>query len=380
MLQHRARRRARPLRLLLAALGLAAGAPPAARAGAQAAIKVNDSVSVRFGVLLQPWYDTQQDAANGKWAQNMYLRRARLLVGGQITKRISFFLETDNPNLGRSSGTPTNRLGAGFILQDAFVDWKHDDALSVQTGLMLPAFCRNCLQSAASLLTLDYGSYSFLNGSVEQNIVGRDVGVQVKGYVAKGRLEYRAGVFDGQRAAPPAGGTLGANNALRLAGRLQLALLDKEATAYFYPAQYFGRRRMLNVGAAIDEQQTLRTYAADVFFDHPAGDGAVTLQADYFHRDPGKNSAFAALRQQDDLFVEGGFLLPGKRLQPFARYETQNYAGTGVVDQDRFQVGTTIFYAGPTQNTHLKLAYSRVQPQTGRRTGEFTLQGQFFYY
>jgi hypothetical protein len=45
------------------------------------------------------------------YAQNLFLRRARLLVGGQVAKNITFFIETDNPNLGRSP----KALGSGFI-------------------------------------------------------------------------------------------------------------------------------------------------------------------------------------------------------------------------------------------------------------------------
>lgn len=43
-------------------------------------IKVNDSVSVRFGVLLQPWFDESQDPVSGNYAQNLFLRRARVLI------------------------------------------------------------------------------------------------------------------------------------------------------------------------------------------------------------------------------------------------------------------------------------------------------------
>src|SRR5919109_970556 len=83
----------------------------AATAHAQASIKVGDDVNIRFGALLQGWGDWTQDPITEGYSQNLYLRRVRLLVGGQVARNISFFIETDNPNLGRA---PKN-LGAGFI-------------------------------------------------------------------------------------------------------------------------------------------------------------------------------------------------------------------------------------------------------------------------
>src|SRR5687768_11078585 len=62
----------------------------AAAVGAQATIKVGEDVSIRFGTLLQGWADWTQDPVSEGYAQNLYLRRVRLLVGGQIAKNITF--------------------------------------------------------------------------------------------------------------------------------------------------------------------------------------------------------------------------------------------------------------------------------------------------
>src|SRR5687768_14812220 len=110
-------------------------------AGAQASIKVGEDVTIRFGTLLQGWGDWTQDPVSEGYAQNLYLRRARLLVGGQVAKNISFFTETDNPNLGRAP----KALGSGFILQDALAEVKLSDPLTISAGLMFVPFCRNCI-------------------------------------------------------------------------------------------------------------------------------------------------------------------------------------------------------------------------------------------
>ena len=80
-------------RLGIAAAGLAV-ALAAPRANAQAVIKVNDDVNFKFGFLLQPQADWTENAANGSTSQNLFVRRARVLVGGQLAKNLTFFFET----------------------------------------------------------------------------------------------------------------------------------------------------------------------------------------------------------------------------------------------------------------------------------------------
>ena len=92
----------------------------AERASAQLAIH-NGDVTVKFGVLGQFWGDWTQDSTAGPrgYQQNLYLRRARFIMGGDIGENVSFFLETDDPKLGLNPKS----LSSGFMLQDAFMEW-----------------------------------------------------------------------------------------------------------------------------------------------------------------------------------------------------------------------------------------------------------------
>src|SRR5664280_360751 len=82
-----------------------------APASAQIVVK-NDDVTLRFGFQGQLWADWTQDSSGAQnYQQNFYMRRARLIVGGDIGKDISFFVETDDPKLGI---TPKN-LATGFV-------------------------------------------------------------------------------------------------------------------------------------------------------------------------------------------------------------------------------------------------------------------------
>jgi len=92
---------------------------------AQAVLKVNDDVSMKFGILIQPQAEWSQDPTDGGYAQNLFLRRARFIVGGQIARNLTFFFETDAPNAGKVVGG--TKQGFGMIVQDAFLSWKFRD-------------------------------------------------------------------------------------------------------------------------------------------------------------------------------------------------------------------------------------------------------------
>src|SRR5450759_5562831 len=125
------RSRIRSYRFALVSLALLIALLPAV-ANAQAIIKVNDFVNFKLGILLQAWADWNgQSNAVGDTAgfqQNLFLRRARFFLGGQVAKDVTFFFMTDNPNLGKSTQvvggtTGVKAPGTGFIVQDAYLEW-----------------------------------------------------------------------------------------------------------------------------------------------------------------------------------------------------------------------------------------------------------------
>jgi len=379
--------------LLGIAVGLVLAAVIAPPASAQAIIKVSDTVNFKFGVLLQGWADWQQlnvgaagagpgvTGATDGYQQNLFIRRFRLLFGGQIAKDVTFFAETDNPNLGKAVGTTSKSLGSGFILQDAFVEWKIANEFILDGGLILIPLCRNCNESAASQLTLDYGSFSFLENGPTQSSVGRDTGFQAKGYLFGDHLEYRAGAYQGFRQA-------GSRNAFRFAGRLMYAFLDVEKGP-FYAGTYLGKKKVFTIGASYDTQNDYKAYGVDAFLDLPVGKGnGVTVEMDYIRYDGGVT--FTALPKQDTFLGQAGFFFGGPKLMPFFRYESQSFseAVRKVNNTQNIQAGLTWYPYG--HNFNLRAAYtSRARPKTPstnpvtakvETTSEFTLQVQLFYF
>ena len=359
----------------------------------QAIIKVNDNVNFRLGVLLQGWADATQDPSTQDYIQQIFLRRMRILLGGQISPNVSFFFETDNPNLGRTPKV----LNTGFITQDAFVEWKPmgKNSFIIDGGLFLPALCRNCIESAASLLSLDYGTWSFLESAVTQSSVGRDTGIQAKGYLMGNKLEYRAGVFNGFRQ-PAAAGEGPASNPMRFTGRLSYNPWDTEI-GYVYPGMYFGNKKVLQFGGGFDHQENYNALTADAFLSLPMGPAPATpavtpgappppapnrnaLNAEVALYQFDGDTTFTTLPKQNDFTIQAGYYLAGPKVMPWIRYEKQDFdaASRQGGNNDRQQVGFTWFPNG--HNFNAKAAYSHTNLRTGNDSDQFTVQLQFFYY
>jgi hypothetical protein len=199
--------------------------------------------------------------------------------------------------------------------------------------------------------------------------VGRDTGVQAKGYLLANRLEYRIGAFQGARDER-------SHRAFRYTGRVQVQLLDPEAAGFFYTGTYLGARRVAAIGAAFDRQEDYAAYDADAFLDYPIGPGAVTTQLAY-HRIDGDRT-FPTLPEQNVLLVELGYLLRDLKVTPVFQLSRRAIVDAAAGDETRWSIGLNYWWAG--HNANVKGAYGRIDPRGQPEQNQFTIQLQFFYY
>ncbi len=336
-------------------------------ASAQMAIKVNDNVNLKFGILLQTQAEELQDAATRGYAQNIFIRRARLLLGGQIAPNLTFFVETDSPNINKSLTTGTKNTQVSLFLQDAYVEYKVRPELMIDAGLMLTSVSRNGLQGATTLMPIDYGAYTFAYSGPTQSSAGRDTGVQARGYLLNNKLEYRTGIFQGMRD--------NQQRELRFTSRVAYSFLDPES-GYFYTGTYLGKKKVLTVGAGYEHQHKYRAYAADVFFDHPVGNGAITAQLDHVRYDGG--TFLKSLPAQRDTLLELGALAGKSKWMPVVQFADRNRADTSTGDERRYGGGVNYFLMG--HNANVKALYTRISPKVGRKSNQMSIQLQFFYF
>jgi hypothetical protein len=321
----------------------------AAGAQAQWELKADDGkTSIKFGYLVQLRAESEE-LANGEDAQNLFFRRLRLMFGGKLSEKWSYFIETDSPNLGKSDNTGAKDAGDVFI-QDAYFTYEHSDQFKVDLGMILIPFARNSSQSAATHLAQDYGPYSFLSSAPTRSRVGRDYGIQARGYLAAKKFEYRFGVFDGARGASAA-------EEFRYAGRVAYNFFETE-TGFFYTGNNLGAKRQLAIGAAFDVQDDYTGTGFDIFYDQPIGKGgdAFTLQFDLINYDGG--TTFTALPDQDTTLLEVGYWFASKKLQPFLQLAERDFANGATPDEDQLWVGLN--YRPAKHNATFRAAYGQL--------------------
>src|SRR5215470_14878588 len=207
-------------------------------------------LTLNVGALLQPETQIAEDAApNKSTGTDFFLRRARLVVSGSLTRQVDFFIDTEQANLGKG-GTTGN-----VSLLDAFGTFKIAPPIAIDGGLMLVPLTRHALQSAISLNGIDYHSKLILYPP-NSNFIWRDLGIEARGLLAGGHLHYRAGIFAGVHGTEPTMMMPIARNQSdipRVAGHVRWNFLGKEET-FFFPGISFATEPLLSFGVGVDYQ------------------------------------------------------------------------------------------------------------------------------
>jgi hypothetical protein len=368
----------------LAIFALAMAGP----AQAQILLKVNDTINLKFGVLLQPQADWTQLANSTNtdtigYGQNLFIRRARFLMGGRLAKDVFFFVQTDNPSLGKGK-TGTSALGSGFQIYDALGEWRIAEPFILQIGIMRVPYSRESLKGAGSQFVIDTSAYTYLQSTATQSTGGnRDTGTLVRGYFLDKHLEYRAGVFQGARGS-------GSHNPLRVAGRLQYEFLDVEDMysptylgTYSYPGSYLGDKKVLAAGAGFDTQADYKYYSGDLYASIPAGNGAIEGTIEWQYLNGGVT--FTTLPVQNTIQADLGYYFKALKIAPNVRYEQKTVVGTEDGSEKRYIVGLN-FYPFK-HNFNIKMAYTRIDLKKKVSSAlnqlsmnQFTIQLQAYYW
>jgi Phosphate-selective porin O and P len=324
--------------------------------------------SIKLGFLAVMRGDSEE-LANGEDSQNLYFRRLRILVGGKLAEKWTYFFETDSPNLGKSDATGAKNAGDIYI-QDFVVTYSQNANFKVDFGMILIPMSRNSTQSAATHLASDYGPYSFLNSAPTNSRVGRDYGVQLRGAFANDKLEYRLGVYDGYRG-------VNAAESFRYAGRLAYSFLGTE-TGLYYTGNNLGSKQQLTVGASFDKQDDYQAIGYDLFWDQPVGNegGAFTFQADFINYDGG--TFFATLPDQDTELFELGYLFPGGKWQPWIQYAQRDIKDPAKADENQTWFGVN--YRIAKHNRVVRAAYGQIDTDGVKKRNVIQLTLQIFQF
>jgi hypothetical protein len=359
----------------------------------------NSSASIQFGILAQPQFEMAGTPDATLTTKNLFLRRFRLMVGGTLFKKIEFFFQTDWPNLFKQDPADTmagtGKNVPGLNVQDAYVTFKPvGELIKFDAGFMLPPVSHNSLESAAKLYGPDYFVNSFRRNLTNNNDpftvglspVGRDAGVQLRGLLFNGHIDLRIGAFQGKRVGPvPADvsnpAVSAGVNAPRVAGRLQINLLDAEP-GFFYQGTYLGAKKILSLGVFYDRQNNYKYFGADLFVDLPVGPGVFTAQGNAVQWDGG-TFLMDVLFKQRAYMGEAGYLIGPARLSPFGYFERLvSYtapAGAVPVNEDRYGGGLACWPYG--FNSNIKVQFLRVHRNPAPHDyNQINLQWQVYVY
>ena len=299
-----------------------------------------DSHKIKAGMRVQAWYQYVEDGKgdnHDKALNDFMVRRAYFYIKGQATEKVGFFAHLAADRIGQDGlDKPSVGLGSGFAVRDAWVNYKFNDACTFQIGRMYIPFTRFFgTESTFGLLTLEL---PFTQGGVRgapffTSKVGRDDGVVIWGNPFGGLLQYRLGVSEGVEKS-----TENPDDNLRFTGRISVNLLEPEK-GWYNKGSYLGKKKVLAMGAGYDYQPDLtldgmdnqnnEAWTADVFFDHPVGEGAVTAELSYVNlKNSTQTMGFSRLVKGKDAqiyYIQAGYLFPGQigpgRVQPYFRYE-----------------------------------------------------------
>jgi hypothetical protein len=325
-------------------------------------------MSLKLGLLSQIQAESIDDATATHAAQNIFFRRLRLMGGFKFSDQLSFFIESDVPNLGKGNADGSKN-NADIFIQDATATYMFSKGFQIDGGLMLPPNTYNHTQSAASLLTVDFGFSSFNESTPLTARTGRDYGVQARGYLAGDHLEYRAGVFQGARGA-------GSVNPFLFAGRLTFWAWGAQ-TGFFYRGTSLGKTPALGIGGSYNTQKDFKSYSGDLYWEQPvAGGDGITVQVDYQTLDG--DVFLKNLPKQVNTLAEVGYYFHGPKLQPYIQYNKTDFDLATLSDITWKQLGLAFFFGGHNQN--LKLAWTDIDRKGSPKRNQYLLQYQVFQF
>lgn len=337
---------------------------------ANAFVKVagaDDDYFLKLGFLVKPRLEVTHDVASDTTMFDAYLRRARFLLAGQVSKWVSFFAETDQPNWGKGGA-----WGSAFFLQDAFVTFNFHEMAKVSVGMLLVSPNRHFRQSAVSLSTLDY---HIKPAKFPAGQVWRDMGIEVRGLALNKKIDYRLSITNGNAGAY--------EDIPRFTGRIGFNFMDAEE-GFFFGGNYFNKKKLLSLGVGFDVQpitkdDTFFSLSADLGWSLPFKGGNVLTGNLGFLYYGEKNVAFCAGGAGMGFFFDVGYAIG--RFQPTLVLDLFIPDGADELAQMDMLMGFGVAYwlMGHNANIKLQVAIDKgIGDEFGDAAFVTTLQTQLF--
>jgi hypothetical protein len=188
---------------------------------------------------------------------DVFVRRTRLLVNGDINQNVSYLFQIDNANFGKFGN-----FNGRAIVQDAWIGWaptgiSGGTVVYIDGGLLLIPISRHLLESTTNFITADVqgDAFRFPNSPFP---AFRDVGIQVRGWALNKKIGFRGGVYEGYAPVTQAAGACSTGGAgcitpkrnPAVGGFVNFDIIGSEEGGWLYGAYKWGTVPILSVGVA----------------------------------------------------------------------------------------------------------------------------------
>ncbi len=287
-------------------------------------LEVDEHLWIQLGFLGQVQYETVEDAAgtdNDEWSNEFFFRRARILAVGSVHEKVKFFFDTDVPNAGKTGADNS------LIWNDGIIDLQFMPEINLSMGRILPPFSIESQASATTLLGIDYNLNSIKLPTPNDRSFWRDDGIEARGILANGLIDYRLGVFRGQR-----DDTLNPDDDLRTTGMVMINLADSQP-GWFYNTNSLGALDTLSFGVGFDRIpnsgsgfDNAKAWSLFALLDKGLGMGRLTAAAAYYDYD---GDGWAGGFEGNTASAQVGYLLScmlveNAHWQPVLRWQHQD--------------------------------------------------------
>jgi hypothetical protein len=279
---------------------------------------------------------------------DIFVRRTRLLVNGDISQNFSYLFQIDNANFGKY-GNFTGRA----IVQDAWIGWAPTgitgaNVLYIDAGLLLIPISHHLLESTTNFITADVHTDEF-RFPVNPFQGLRETGVQVRGWWFDKKVGFRGGVYEGVAPiatpgiaatttpasvcvplgtpppAPPATAPptcVAPKRYPQFAGFVNFDIIGSEEGGWLYGAYKWGKAPIVSVGgSAVYQSQAVKNafgnladqkiFSADVYVNFPQSEDAeLVLEATGYLNRNGSGSANTGIGFFADVGYRFTFVAP----------------------------------------------------------------------
>ena len=291
------------------------------------------------------------------------IRRAKTELTGWVWRR-ELTYELQLSWAGAEPGTSTTSPLEDFILN---WDASKNQRFQIAVGQFKVPLGR---QEMTSSNRLEFADRDLLSGEFSR---GRDVGVQLWGLLGKGKVEYRAGIFNGNPAARPENDNdkyqFNARLMFQPFGDARYSESDFESRSgkplLAVAGQY--ERNNQHGSTNIDDLDT-RIFGLDAVFKYHG----LFLFAEYFarHRTPETSPEF----DSNGFHAQAGYFLIRDRLEVAARWAGYDPSDL-IPDNDRKEVGGVVNYYFNRHNLKLQADFRQIDDD-GRETKNQELRVQ----